>query len=236
MKVRVMVRDHHVDISAGNGSQSFQWLASVVQSRLKQYNILRKSLEDDSYIVTEIRNTGGELINPKDKLYEHAGPSGLVVTATVATSYPVDDWENPHMNDWMQTGYVHSGIQQHWSQEIEAWRINLQHVKDTVGGDFESINATLLAQKAVPPSSQLIKIGFDFTQAEVELAFNLDWQAMQWKWLSSSTGITNSGNLDLLKSKIGDILKERYALICNIFTHYAGVGKGDVRSMNQQFC
>lgn len=228
MKVRVMVRDHHVDISAGNGSQSFQWLASVVQSRLKQYNILRKSLEDDSYIVTEIRNGNGELINPKDKLYEHAGPTGLTVTATVATAYPVDDWENPQMNDWMQAGYVHSGVHQHWSQEIDAWRTNLQHIKETTGGvgDFQSLNATLLAQKVMPQSAQLIKIGFDFTQADVELAFNLDWQAMQWKWLSASTGITNAGNLELLKSKIGDILKDQYALICNIFTHYAGVGKG----------
>ena len=219
MRVRVNVREHQLDINCGSGSQSFQWLASVVQSRLKQYHILRKSLETDDFIVTEIRNVEGELVNPKDKLYEHSGPSGLVVSATIATSFPVDDWENPNMNDWMQVAHIHSSTGEKWSSEIEAWRVSLDQIKKSAGGvgDAAQFNATLLAQRVIPQTARLIKIGFDFTEADVELAFNLDWQGMSWRWLQPN---------DFVKSKIGDVLKSNYSLICNIFAHYAGVGKG----------
>jgi hypothetical protein len=226
MKARVLVGGHQLEVSVGSGSQSFQWLASVVQERLKAQNVLRKSLQVDSYIITEIRNANGELINPKDKLYEHATTTtGLVVSATVATAFPVDDWENPQMNDWMQAAYVHSAVGKHWAQEIDAWRVSLQQIKSRAevglgGHDLHNLNTSLMTQRLIPQTAQFVKIGFDFTEADVELAFNLDWQAMQWKWLSTDT------RGDALRSKIGDVLKASYALVCNVFTHYAGAGKG----------
>lgn len=185
-----------------------------MQGRLKTMNVLRRSLETDQYIVTEVRNTNGELINPKDKIYEHAGPSGLVVQASISTAFPVDDWENPAMNDWMQAGYVHSQAGQHWVKEINVWRSNLAQLKSSE--QHGDLNTSLLAQRVLPQTSRLIKIGFDFSEADVETAFNLDWKGMQWDWVP----LGEAG-----KSAVGDLLKGSYSLVCNVFAHYAGTGK-----------
>jgi hypothetical protein len=227
MRIKVIVNEHEVNISCANGNQSFQWLAYVIQERLKQYKILRKSLEPETYVVTEIRNLEGELINPKDKIFEHSTPAGLSVRAMIATSFPIDEWENPVFNDWMQVAHLHSQQNQYWSKEMEAWRTNLEDIKknssDVFGYSNEAaknvdINATLLASKAIPHSARLIKLGFDFTEADVELAFNLDWQIMSWKWLPTHLN-------EMQKNKLGDVIKTTYSLICNIFAHYAGIGK-----------
>jgi hypothetical protein len=66
-----------------------------------------------------VRNRSGELINPADRLYEHAiedasGPGAgksvctCEVTAIVATSFPIDEWENPHMGEWMKNAVVNT--------------------------------------------------------------------------------------------------------------------------------
>jgi hypothetical protein len=227
MRIKVIVNQHELSISCANGQQSFQWLASVVQERLKENKLLRTSMDPESYIVTEIRNTENELINPKDKIYEHATPAGLSVRATISQTFPTDDWENPVFNDWMQVAYLHSASNQNWAKEMESWRQNLEKIKKDSSDIFGlsndaaknvDINATLLASKAVPHSARLIKIGFDFTEADVELAFNLDWQIMSWKWLPTPL-------MELQKNKLGDVIKSSYSLICNIFAHYAGIGK-----------
>lgn len=226
--VKVLAQGHEIDISCGKGEQSFQWLATVIQQRLKHFNVLRKSLQQEQFLVTEIRNAGGELINPKDKLYEHIGLSGLTVHATIETSFPVDDWENPQLNDWMQAAFVHSVTGQQWAGEIEGWRTNLEEVKQqqesedlrSHAGNLSArdrAQTTLLTRKMLPTSSTLVKIG-DFSEADVESAFNLDWQAMTWQWTSSPWSESQ-------KSRLGLILKENYGLICHIFAHYAGVGQ-----------
>jgi hypothetical protein len=233
MHVKVIVKNEELSISCGPGQQSFQWLAAVIQERLKTFRILRKSLEPETYIVTELRNAEGELINPKDKIFEHNTASGLIVHAMLANSFPVDEWENPVYNDWMEVAHLNSGQNQNWSKEMSVWRENLAEIKknssateNIYGLSNEAakhidINNALLASKALPQNTaaKLIKIGFDFTEADVELAFNLDWQIMSWKWMNSSMN-------DLQKNKLGDILKLNYSLICNIFSHYAGVAKG----------
>jgi hypothetical protein len=227
--VRILVKGHTIDVSCGKGEQSFQWLASVVEGRLKMFNVLRKSLDEEAFIVTEIRNQAGELLNPRDKIYEHVGPSGLTVHATVETKFPVDDWENPKLNPWMQAAHIHSLTGQQWATEIEGWRINLDELKQQTAmkstenanssslTSRERLNSNLLAQKIIPTSSSLVKIGFDFTEADVEMAFNLDWQAISLRWIPNFS--------DLLRSKLGVYLKREYSIICNIFAHYAGVGK-----------
>lgn len=215
----MIVRGQQVDISCGDGKQTFQWLASAVQERLKIFNTLRRELETDQFIVTEIRNTSDELINPKDRLYEHAGQAGLTVHATVETSFPVDDWENPVMNEWMEASYVASQAGQHWAKEIAVWRENLEQLKSsTPKGASVNLNTTLLAKKIQPQTSRLVKIGFDFTEADVEVAFNLDWQGLQWSWASLK---------DSQKSRIGDTLRKSYSLVCSLFNHFAGEGKGN---------
>lgn len=228
--VRVLVNGQHIDISCGKAEQSFQWLATVVQQRIKQFNLMRKSLQQEAFIVTDIRNQDGELINPQDKVYEHIGTNGLTVRATVATSYPVDDWENPKINDWMQVAYIHSKAGYQWATEIEGWRQTLSaaHDGDTVPYPSSSrmpympnVHATnnSIAKKLLPSQSSLIQIGEYFTPQDVENAFNLDWQAMSWRWLASPSFT------DVARSRLGVVMKDNYALVCNLFMHYAGEGR-----------
>lgn len=227
MIVYVKVKDASVKISCGNGRQSFRWLGSVVQSRIKQFGVLRNKFEEDNYIVTEIRNAEGQLLNPDDMLCEHATSDTLNVTAVVASSFPVDEWEIPEMGDWLKGAYVKSKTGQHWMSEIEAWRESQKSLKaaQNAGEDKE---ANILVHKAHPPSSNLIQIGFDFSESDINSAFDLDWAVMRWDWLQPS---------ELLRSQLGDTLKSNYAFICNFFTHYCGVGQGEESNRsNLWFC
>lgn len=217
MKVKVHVKNHELDISCGDGHQTFQWLALVIQERLKQFNVMRKSLDSETFLITEIRNTGGELINPKDKIYEHHTNSGIAVHATLATSFPVDDWETPKYNDWMQVGYLHSKTSVNWSSEIQAWRNNLEPMKGIPHAQNDPLKGSVITQTTTTSPANLIKVGFDFTIEDVDSAFNLDWQGMKWKFVTMD---------EFMKSKVGDVVKCYYSLICNVFAHYAGIGKG----------
>jgi hypothetical protein len=91
-----------LDISVGDGKQTFKWLASVIQSRIQTHQLRRKGYETESYIVTELLNTKGELLNPSHCIYEHAGSNGMELSAVLATSFPVDEWDNPEMGDFMK--------------------------------------------------------------------------------------------------------------------------------------
>ena len=216
MFVHAKVRDATVKISCGNGRQSFRWLGSVVQSRIKQYGVLKNKFEDENYIVTEIRNMDGQLLNPMDLLCEHADSDNLNVVATVVSAFPVDEWEVPEMGDWLKEAHVKSKTGHHWMTEIEAWRDSLKTMK-AAQSNYEDKEVNILAHRANPVSSNLIQIGFDFSEADIYSAFDLDWSIMKWDWLQPS---------ELLKNQLGDALKSNYAIICNFFAHYCGVGQG----------
>lgn len=283
MRVKVRVSDQELTISCGNGQQTFQWLATVVQQRLTEHGILRKSLQPENYIVTELRNAEGELINPKDRLYEHTSPSGLSLSATISNTFPTDSWENPVYNDWMTYAYLHADTNLNYAKEMEKWRTSLDDIT-TKGSTSEvyglssdaavavssneeakrvKVNNTLLAAKAIAmtpslggsaggagASNRFIKVGFDFSDADVELAFNLDWQIMSWSWLQGFQPFTAAMKRrptttegeetplvppqsafppitfnEVVKNKLGDVIKSNYALICNVFAHFAGVAK-----------
>lgn len=217
MIINVKVKDATVKISCGNGRQSVRWLGSVVQSRIKQYGVLKNRFEDDNYIVTEIRNTDGHLLNPADLLCEHSDSGTLSVTAIVATSFPVDEWEIPELGDWMRNAHVKSTVGMQWVTEIEAWRDSLKTMKQKKNTDGHESN--ILLHRAQPPSSNLVQIGHNFTESDIDSAFDLDWSVMKWDWLQPT---------ELQKNQIGDVLKSNYAVVCNFFAHYCGVGQGNL--------
>ncbi len=225
MLVKVNILNSVVEVSCGDGKQSFKWLASVVQSRIKQFKILRNSFENESYIVIEIRNTLGELINPVDCIYEHASSNGLTVSAVTTTTFPVDEWENPEMGDWLQGAHVHSKCGKNWSGEIDSWR---EKMRESSHENGESGVKGLGFRNQHNASSSLIKIGFDFTQDDIASAFDLDWSNMKWTWLGSFATSENQ------RSLLGDALKTRYSVICNIFAHYCGVGQGECMPATRQ--
>lgn len=217
MIVKVKLFDTSFDVSVGNGHQTFKWLASVIQGRINSNKMLLKKIGNASYIVTEIRNTFDELLNPADMIFEHSGPNGLVVTAITSTSYPVDEWENPDPGDWMKGAYVQSKAGKHWTIEIDAWRESLKQLKAAHNGEDVDYDK-LLTQRFEPQSTTtFIKIGFDFSESDITSAFNLDWNNMKWSWLKLSESERNA---------TGDTLKKSYAMICNVFAHYCGIGQG----------
>lgn len=221
--VHVLVNNQRFHVSCGKGEQSFQWLATVIQQRVKQFNLMRKSLQEESFIVTELRNQEDELINPQDKIYEHVGTNGLTVRAILVTSYPIDDWENPKINDWMQVAYIHSKSGYQWATEIEGWRQTLANADASMPGSklrYKPANA--IHKTLLPSQSTLIQIGEHFSPQDIESAFNLDWQAMSWKWLPS---MLSSAVTETQRNRLGVVLKENYGLVCNLFVHYAGEGR-----------
>lgn len=217
MIIKVKVRDAVINISCGNGRQTFRWLGSVIQSRIKQYGLLKNRFEDENYIVTEIRNRDNQLLNPADLLVEHAEGSNLEVIAIVASSFPVDEWEIPEMGDWLKGAHIKSKIGSQWMSEIEAWRDSLKTMKDATNRG-EGHESNVLLHRAQPQTSNFIQIGFDFTESDIDSAFDLDWSVMKWDWLHPS---------ELQKNQLGDVLKQNYASVCNLFAHYCGVGQGN---------
>eukprot|EP01032_Pedospumella_encystans_P030511 gene30511-34441_t len=157
MIIKVKVRDAAINISCGSGRQTFRWLGSVIQSRIKQYGLLKNRFEDENYIVTEIRNRDNQLLNPADLLVEHAEGSNLEVIAIVASSFPVDEWEIPEMGDWLKGAHIKSKIGSQWMSEIEAWRDSLKTMKDAANRG-EGHESNVLLHRAQPQTSNFIQI------------------------------------------------------------------------------
>ena len=217
MIIKVKVLNSTINISCGNGRQTVRWLGSVVQARIKQYGVLKNRFEDENYIVTEIRNGEGHLLNPADLLFEHAKDGSLEVTAVVTSSFPVDEWEIPELGDWLKSAHVKSKIGSQWMSEIEAWRGSLKAMNNVNSSRGEGQESNVLLHRAQPQTSNLIQIGFNFTDVDINSAFDLDWTIMRWDWLQPS---------ELLKNQLGDVLKRNYSSVCNIFAHYCGIGQG----------
>lgn len=218
MIVKVQVCNKQIRISVGDGKQTIKWLAAVVQARIQHFGLLRTAFQEKNHLVTEIKNTVGELLDPKDSIYEHATGDILAVIATVVNSYPLDEWENPEMGDWMKSAFVRSSAGVSWANEIEAWRTSLERVKAS-NAEAGSHEGNIIVQRTQPQASNLIQIGFDFTESDINAAFDLDWGVMHWEWLSPS---------EHRKNQLGDVMKTHYALICNLFAHYCGKGQGEL--------
>ena len=207
-KVRVIVKvqDSELTITCGDGKQTFKWLALVIQTKIKDDSNLRKRFDVNSFIVSEIRNIFGELLNPNDLIEEHAGPSGLSVNAVLSSKFPLDQWENPQLGAWYKSAYVKSDVGKYWNSELDAWRSSVQEIDDTSKQNEEK------------KRTHFIQVGFDFSADDVNTAFEFDAKNMKWDWITGDTNI----------SRIMDVLRVNYLLICNIFAHFCGVGQGTV--------
>ena len=97
-----------------------------------------------------------------------------------------------------------------FTNELAAWRTALK--KNTGSEDSSGAGAVMR-----PSESAFIKVGYDFSATDIDSAFDLDWPVMKWDWLHPT---------ETQKNLMGDALKNRYALICNIFAHFCGTGQG----------
>lgn len=219
MKLVVEVQIAHskvLKISCGDGQQSIKWLASVVQSRIKDNQLFRNNFEEENFLVTEIRNAEGELLNPDDRIFEHVVDNKLGVSATVVSNYPVDEWENPEVGDFIKVANIKSDIGSNWVNEIEAWRNSLQKIKTTNTLGLYNNNVLSPRMRQVESTSTLIKIGHGFSEEDIISAFELDWSSMSWGWLNPT---------EYQRNVLGDTLKRNYSIFCNIFAHYCGQGQ-----------
>lgn len=212
--VTVKLREVTISIPCGSGKQNFRWLASTIQTRMKENEKLRKNYDIDNCIVTELRNHLGELLNPKDLIEEHSGPSGMNVNAVISAKFPLDEWENPEIGPWMKGAYLKSAHGQYWNSELEAWRINVKNSLDQSSDPMLS------------RGSSFVQVGYDFSKEDIRMAFDLDTKNM--KWIS----LKQYGDAQIIK--VIDVLELHYALICNIFAHYCGMGRGHLILLSKE--
>ena len=223
MIVIVHVEDKEINISVGEGKQTVKWLSGVIQSRIVQHRVLKSNRDDCFYIVTEIKNASDQLIHPSDFIYEHASSDKLHVKATVASSFPTDQWECPMVSDWMKIANIRSDDGLKWMTEIEAWRDSLNKMNAVVSQSSQSIDMhqnNILVQRSQNQASNFVQIGYNFSLADIESAFDLDWQVMVWE------DIIGAGINEVHKSQMGETLRSHYRTVCNVFAHYSGTGQG----------
>lgn len=201
MIIRVRIRDITIEISLGSGSQSFKWLANVVSQRLKSQGLLRKSFEDEFRTVVQFTDSEGNVLPPNESICTLVEDKDIVC-AEVIDSLPSDEFGNPVLSEWMLSAYVKSGHGTRWYSEMEAYRDSKEHGQEEEEGY----------------SSSLLFVG-ELSNREIDLAFGMDWQQMNWGWL----GLSES---DLEVRELKTLLKNKYGLVYRLFSHYCGVGKG----------
>jgi hypothetical protein len=201
MRIFVQVREKTLDISLGSGTQTIKWLAAVVSHRLKTEGILRKSFEDEYRTVVNFKDESGDILNPNESICNLASDKDTLIAEVVET-LASDEFGNPILTDWMLSAYIKSSHGIRWYSEMEAYRRGEEQEED------EDENK----------SSSLLFVG-ELSGRDVDKAFMMDWQQMDWNWLGFS-----ESDLEVRELKV--LLKNKYALICKIFSHYCGVGRG----------
>jgi hypothetical protein len=201
MIILVDVKGKILSISLGSGNQSFKWLANVVSERIKSLGVLRKSFEEEQRTVICFKDSQGMEINPNDPICNVLSDKDTVYTELVE-SLPNDEFGNPILSEWMISAYVKSGNGIRWYTEMEAYR-----QQERKGDDEDDVR-----------SSSLLFVG-EFSARDIDTAFELDWQQMNWGWLGL-------GESDAEVRDMRSMLRSQYGLLCKIFSHYCGNGTG----------
>lgn len=213
--LKVNVSGRPLDISVGDGKQTFKWLSQVILSRAKTAKLLRGDFEDDNYIVTGLRNREGVLINPLDSICDHVPEAGdFHLVADVAPQFESDEWGNPILNKWQSRAFVHSEAGARWTGETSAWRERMEARDQETESEVPVMSPRM--------RSSLVQIGDDFTEIDLETAFQLDWKQIKWTWLENPS--------PLLLSSVADSVKLKFDMLCNLFSHYCGQGEGQLNS------
>ena len=245
VNVSVLNTNVKMKVSVGDGYQSIKWLGSVVQTRIGNEKLLRHLNILDQVIVKSVKNGKGELLNPSDLILEHrpVDCDALDVTVDWMEEFQSDAWGHPIYEDWLQAAYMNSETSSKWAFESQTFRESEQHriardkefaqFDDDVDGNPVLARMAMAKRKAAtgqhseeknqvldggkPVGSSLVQIGSDFSAAEIEAAFTLDWTNMKFGWYKNIT--------ELNKIAIYDTMKENYSVICNLFVHYCGIGR-----------
>jgi hypothetical protein len=180
---------------------------------MKSFKTLRQNHREDAFIVTGIRNDEGVLLNPADYIYEHAIGKILKVNVETAHALDSDEWGNPIYSNWMAGAYAVSKAGAIWNEEVAIWRerIRSQPLGDDED-DFDGLGGF------GHTSSGVLQIGDDFSDEDIERAFQLDWKQTKWPWLEAKPADTDMHVLKLT-------VRDNYRILCKIFTHFCGSGQ-----------
>jgi hypothetical protein len=103
---------------------------------------------------------------------------------------------------------VNSTLGKMWQNELENWHSSIEYVQEHGG-----LGVTNHRQEA-----NLVLLADRYMDNDIKTAFRLDWQHMTWDWNRSWTAD--------LERQIHDSLEQNYSTICNLFSHYCGLGEG----------
>ena len=148
-----------------------------------------------------------------------------------------DKWGNPVYNDWMHAAYMVSESALKWSADMQHWRENeiekLKKKKEAMDDDdqdYDDNDSSLIGNGSewnsdLNAGSSLIQIGEDqFSSNDVRNYFTMDWGNIKFLW---------ANNFPIsAKIAVHDLLKTHYGVICHLFLHYCGVGKGKKTKKN----
>ncbi len=198
--------DVSVNISLGNGRQTFRWLAHAVQARLLNMKVLRGGYEKEHRCITSFKNVSGELINPFDMIMEHVAVHSETVDlwAQCDTQIEIDKNGDPIYPEWLAAAVVLSEEGRRWQSDIAMSR------------EREKLSADPTA--SLLPGSTLVQVGgISHSKGGVASAFSIDYPHINLAGMAVNKNVLN----DILLDKI----KSNYSHICNIFIHFCGPGQ-----------
>jgi hypothetical protein len=204
MKVIVDVLGREVGVEVGEGKQHFKWLAQVISAKIKLFKILRSTYEDEKHLVVALRNRNGQLLDPHGIISDTI-EDGAFIKAEVSDEISSDTYGNPTVPQWLQDAYVQSSAGVQFARGREAWDRNPSRMRTATAQDT---------------GSDALVFAGELTDADIFSAIELDWPIIDWSWVS-----TEHPTEEFLYS-MKDCLKMHYAVICHLFTAYAGVGLG----------
>ena len=153
----------------------------------------------------------------------------------VESSLSSDNYGNPIYNEWLQAAYLMSEPCSQWAYNLQIWRDdqnNQIESKNEIADYDDDYNQSTRNDQFNRYSgrpyhrndSSLIHIGDSFSPSEVAASFTLDWTNTKFEWLSSMN--------DSKRVELQSVVRGNYDIICALFTHYCGVGKGILHLVN----
>lgn len=82
MIVDVYINDIPYSVSVGSGKQTIKWLALNIESKFRENINLRNQYHVDIFRVYSMKNENGEILNPKDRIFEHTPDNGKLIVRT----------------------------------------------------------------------------------------------------------------------------------------------------------
>lgn len=162
----------------------------------------------------------GSMRKPMQKLSEYVeegsyedGGRLVNVYVLVAEEYISNEWGHPIMSDWRMMSDVHNKYHEALMREMKR-REDADEV-DKLAVSGSSVDGEDRASSA---AASFVQIG-DFSNiANIESTFELDWNLFMWTCVPVPVS-------EMQEASIRLAIRDNYNLVCNLFSHFCGIGK-----------